>query len=134
MQKQETLRAFLAFGALVVSGAANSQDIRGVAQQFLQRLGVPCLAVLKVDYTDNLGEVATCQDGREWILLWVEGEIAFVHPRTREAYKWDREVYLSHSEIYLAPKQASPAKTQMGDAHHGGTPDEREASPVATFQ
>jgi hypothetical protein len=134
MQKQEILRALFALGALVISGGANSQDIRGVAQQFLQRLSVPCLSVLKVDHTDNLGEVATCQDGREWILLWVEGEIAFVHPWTREAYKWDREVYMSHSEIYLAPKQATPNKTQKGDAHHGGMPGGREASPVATSQ
>jgi hypothetical protein len=77
-----------------------------VARQFLQRLGVPCLSVLKVDSTDGLGEVATCQDGREWILLWVEGEIAFVHPQTREAYKWEREVYMSHPEIYSELKRA----------------------------
>jgi hypothetical protein len=134
MQKQGILRALFALEALVVSGGANAQDIRGVAQQFLQRLSVPCLSVLKVDYTDNLGEVATCQDGREWILLWVEGEIAFVHPRTREAYKWEREVYMAHPEIYLAPNQASPNKTQKDDAHHGGMSGEREASAVATSQ
>ncbi len=134
MQKQEILRVLFALGALVVSGEANAHDIRSVAQQFLQRLSVPCPSVLKVDYTDNLGEVATCQDGREWILLWVEGEIAFVHPRTREAYKWEREVYRTHPEIYLAPQQASPNETQKGDAHHGGPPGGRESPEVATSQ
>jgi len=47
-----------------------------------------------------MGEVATCQDGHEWALFWLEDEIAFVHPQTREPYKWDREVYMSHPEIY----------------------------------
>ncbi|MGD9884653.1 MAG: hypothetical protein AB7I59_30405 [Geminicoccaceae bacterium] len=105
-----------------------------MALQFLQRLSVPCLSVLKVDHTDDLGEVATCQDGREWILLWVEGEIAFVHPQTREAYRWDLKVYMSHSEIYLAPKPVTPDKTQKRDARHGEMPGGREASPVATSQ
>jgi hypothetical protein len=134
MQNQGILRALFALGALVASGSANSHDIRGVAGQFLQRLGVPCSSVLKVDHTDNLGEVAICQDGREWILLWIEGEIAFVHPWTRETYKWEREVYLSHPEIYLTPNQAIPNQTQKGDAHHGGMPAGRDASAVATSQ
>jgi hypothetical protein len=74
--------------------------LNGVTQRFLQRHDVPCLFVLKVDSSHGL-EVATCQDGREWGLFWLEDEIAFVHPQTREPYKWDRQIYMSHPEIYF---------------------------------
>ena len=57
-----------------------------------------------------MGEVATCQDRREWALFWLEDEIAFVHPQTRESYKWDRQIYMSHPEIYagLESEQRKP--------------------------
>jgi len=32
-------------------------------------------------------------------LLWIEDEIAFVQPTTRELDKWDWEVYLSYPEL-----------------------------------
>ena len=51
-----------------------------------------------------MGEVATCQDGREWALFWLEDEIAFVQPTTRELYKWDREVYIAYPALYGGSK------------------------------
>ena len=93
----------IALAALFLPGSAQAQDLNGVAHQFLQRHGVPCLRVLKVGSPRDLGEMATCQDGREWALFWLEDEIAFVHPRTGDAYKWDRQVHLSHPELYGGP-------------------------------
>jgi hypothetical protein len=90
----------VALGALFLSGGAQAQELNGVALRFLQRHGVPCLLVVKVGSPCDMGEVATCQDGREWALLWLEDEIAFVHPQTREPYKWDRQIYLSHPELF----------------------------------
>ena len=96
-------RTSVALAALFLSCSANAQDLNGVAQQFLQRHGVPCQRVLKVGVPRDLGEVATCQDGRDWALFWLEDEIAFVHPQTGDAYRWDRQVYLSHPELYGSP-------------------------------
>lgn len=89
--------AFLSFGA-------GSQDPSGVAYKFLQRHGVPCLSVLKVGTPYDLPEVATCEDGREWALFWLENEIGFVDPQTREAYRWDRQVYLLYPNLYSRPR------------------------------
>jgi hypothetical protein len=96
--------AGIALAALFLSCSTYSQELNGVAHQYLKRHGIPCLFVLKVGSSPyGLGEVATCQDGREWALFWLEDEIAFVHPRTRELYKWDRQIYLSHPEIFSGP-------------------------------
>jgi hypothetical protein len=97
----------IAFAALFLSCNAYAQDLTGVAQQFLQRHGVPCQRVLKVGVPRDLGEVATCQDGRDWALFWLEDEIAFLQPQTGDAYKWDREIYRSHPELYAGPAPAS---------------------------
>ena len=94
--------AFATFllATLFLPCSAYAQELNDVAHRFLRRHGVPCVLVLKVGSPRDMGEVATCQDGREWALFWLEDEIAFVHPQTREPYKWDREVYMSHPEIY----------------------------------
>ncbi len=97
----------VALATLFLSCNAYAQDLNGVAQQFLQRHGVPCQRVLKVGSPRDMGEVATCQDGREWALFWLEDEIAIIQPRTGDAYKWDREVYLSHPELYAGPAPAN---------------------------
>ena len=97
----------VALAALVLSGSAQAQDLNGVAHQFLQRHGVPCLRVLKVGSPRDLGEIATCQDGREWALFWLEDEIALIQPQTGDAYKWDREVYRSHPELFAGPAPAN---------------------------
>jgi hypothetical protein len=90
--------------ALVFSCSSHSQELNAVAREYLQRHRVPCLLVLKVGIPEALGEVATCQDGREWALFWLEDEIAFVQPTTHELYKWDREVYLSYPALYGSTK------------------------------
>jgi hypothetical protein len=97
----------IAFAALFLSCSAYAQDLNGVAHQFLQRHGVPCLRVLHVGSPRDMGEVATCQDGREWALLWLEDEIAFVQPQTGDAYKWDRDTYMSHPELFASPAPRS---------------------------
>ena len=85
------------------------------AHKFLRRHGVPCLLVVKVGSPGDMGEVATCQDGREWALFWLEDEIAFVHPQTREPYRWDRELYWSHPEIYAGPTPGSEHRILASD-------------------
>ena len=105
----------VALGTLLLSCSAYSQDLKGVSHQFLQRHGVPCLFVLKVGSTNGLDEVVTCQDGREWALFWLEDEIAFVNPQTREFYKWDREIYLSYPELYGGSKRTVHAELRVGD-------------------
>ena len=97
--------ALAALATLLHSSGLCAQDLKDVAHRFLQRHGVPCLLVLKVGSRHDLGEVAMCQDGREWALFWLEDEIAFVHPQTREPYKWDRAIYLAHPEIFIGPTQ-----------------------------
>ena len=105
----------IALGTLFLSCSTYAQELNGVAHKFLQRHGVPCLFVLKVGSPGDMGEVATCQDGREWALFWLEDEIAFVHPQTRESYKWDRQIYLSHPEIYAGPKPSNEHSVLVSD-------------------
>ena len=93
----------VALGALFLSCNSYAQELNVVAHKYLHRHGVPCLFVLKVGIPHDFGEVATCQDGREWALFWLEDEIAFVHPQTGELYKWDRQIYMSYPEIYSGP-------------------------------
>lgn len=90
--------------SLFLSPSAHAQQLNDAAHRFLQRQGVPCQLVLKVGSLDDLGEVATCQDGREWVLFWIEGEIAFVHPRTREPYRWNSQIYRAHPELFSGPQ------------------------------
>ena len=105
--------ASVALAALFLSGSARAQDLNGVAHQFLQRHGVPCLRVLKVGSPRDLGERATCQDGREWALFWLEDEIAFVHPQTGDAYRWDRQLHLSHPELYAGPPPGNQSHVML---------------------
>jgi hypothetical protein len=101
--------------ALFPSCSTYSQELNAVALQFLQRHGVPCRLVLKVGSPHDLSEVATCQDGREWALFWLEDEIAFIHRQTREPYKWERETYISHPGLYSDPKPSTENQTLSGD-------------------
>lgn len=99
-------RTSVAVAALLLPGNAHAQDahdLTAVAHQFLQRHGVPCPRVLKVGSPRDLGEVATCQDGRDWALFWLEDEIAFIQPQTGDAYKWDRDVHRAHPHLYAGP-------------------------------
>ena len=47
----------------------------------------------------------TCQDGREWVLFWLENEIAFVQPETRELYKWQWELNELYPQLYNVHKR-----------------------------
>jgi len=105
----------VALGTLFLSCSTYSQELNGVFHQYLQRHGVPCRFVVKAGNPDGLVDVAICQDGREWALFWLEDEIAFVQPTTRELYKWDREVYLSYPELYCGSKQTAYAELPVGD-------------------
>jgi hypothetical protein len=116
MHIQWILRALGALVTLVGSGNSQARDIHDVAQQFLHRHGVPCLTVVRVDSTHELGEVATCQDGREWVLFWLEDEIAFVDPESRQPYRWQRDVYVSYPGLYALSKPGTRDRTSRGEA------------------
>lgn len=100
----------IALGAPFLACSAYSQELNGIAHRFLQRHGIPCLSVLKVDFRDALGEAATCEDGREWALFWLEDEIAIVQAQTGELYKWDREIYRSYPQIYSGRAPPPPGR------------------------
>jgi len=106
-------RPAVAILALFLTFSLHSQDVHEVALTFLKRLGVPCLLITRVD-TAGLDTIATCHDGREWALYFVDAEVAFVDPQTREPYRWSREVYMTHPEVYGAPTRTSPADV-LGD-------------------
>jgi hypothetical protein len=105
----------VALGTLFLSSSTYAQELNGVAHKFLQRHAVPCLLVVKVGSPRDMGEVATCQDGREWALFWLEDEIAFVHPQTRELYRWDREIHMAHPEIYTGPTPGDQHQVLVSD-------------------
>lgn len=105
----------VALGTLFCSCRAYAEDLQEVARKFLQRHGVPCEIVLKVGSPRDMGEIATCQDGREWALFWLEDEIAFVHTQTGEAYKWDRQIYLSYPDIYSGLNSSSKHSILVSD-------------------
>jgi hypothetical protein len=109
--------AFATFllATLFLPCSAYAQELNDVAHKFLRRHGVPCVLVVKVGSPRDMGEVATCQDGREWALFWLEDEIAFVHPQTHESYRWDRQIHLSHPEIYAGPNPSSEHRILASD-------------------
>jgi hypothetical protein len=49
-------------------GANGQRSVAEVSLTYLQRHGVPCQSVVKVVSTNNLDEVAICQDGRERLI------------------------------------------------------------------
>ncbi len=68
---------------------------------------MPCQSVVRVDNTDNLDEVAICQDGREWVMFWLEDEVAFVRPGSRQLYRWSLDVNISFPDLYKGSQQIS---------------------------
>src|SRR6266853_6472917 len=84
-----TLSWILAPSVTLVALTASSQSQRHseVSLTYLQRHGVPCQSVVKVDSTDDMDQVALCEDGREWVLFWLEDEVAFVRPGSRQLYR-----------------------------------------------
>ena len=104
-----TLSWILASSVALVAPTASSQSqsLSEVSLTYLQRHGVPCQSVVKVDSTDNLDEVAICQDGREWVLFWLEDEVAFVRPGSRQLYRWRPDVNISFPDLYKGPQRIS---------------------------
>jgi len=100
------LSVFVLSASALLSFSAQAQDLQDVARRFLQHQSVPCGSVIKVDSPHGLDEVAVCDDGREWALFWVENEIAFVQPQTRELYRWQVEVYRSYPQLYRSTPSA----------------------------
>ena len=78
----------------------HAEELRNVTLQFLHLHAVPCGSVTKVESVLGMEEIATCEDGREWALFWLENEVAFVHPRTSELYRWQADVYKSQPQRY----------------------------------
>jgi hypothetical protein len=93
----------IGLGALSCS-STHAQELNDVTLAFLKLHRVPCLAVTRVG-TVVLDEVVTCEDGREWMLFWLENEIAFVNPQTRELYKWGWELNELYPQLYSAHKK-----------------------------
>ena len=102
---------------MALTGSSRSQSLLEVSLTYLQRHGVPCKSVVKIDSTDTLDEVATCQDGSEWVLLWLENEIAFVRPGSHQLYRWRRDVYNLYPYLYSIEKGESgpPRKSEPGE-------------------
>ena len=84
--------------------STHAQELNDVALAFLKLHRVPCLTVIKVG-TVVLDEVVTCEDGREWALFWLENEVAFVQPETRELYKWQWELNELYPQLYDVHRQ-----------------------------
>ena len=92
---------------VALTASSQSQSLSEVSLTYLQRHGVPCQSVVRVDSTDNMDEVAICQDGREWVLFWLEDEVAFVRPGSRQLYRWRPDVNISFPDLYKGPQRIS---------------------------
>jgi hypothetical protein len=84
--------------------SAHAEELNDVSLAFLKLHRVPCLAVTKVDIV-ILDDVVTCDDGREWMLFWLENEVAFVNPETRELYKWQWQLNEQYPYLYTVHKK-----------------------------
>src|ERR1700722_9172088 len=99
------IRRAIALAALFTAVESQAQELNEVALAYLQRHGVPCHFVARVDRAvQEFDLIATCHDGRRWALFFFEGEVAFLQPATGEPYKWRREVYESYPEVYVDQK------------------------------
>ena len=116
LQQQGLLSWIIAPSVALVAltGISRSQSLPDVSLTYLQRHGGPCTAVMKVDTTIDLDQVATCQDGSEWVLFWIEDEIAFVQPGSHQLYRWRRDVHTLHPYLYGRSKQISDAEFAGG--------------------
>lgn len=112
-----TIRAAVVLSAMF--GAVAAQELQEVAHAYLQRHGVPCRFVIAVDRpVREFDLVATCDDGRQWALFMIEGEVAFVQPEDGEPYRWQPEVYRSYPELYGngQPRDAAADSLRRGNA------------------
>jgi hypothetical protein len=97
----------LSVALVALTASSQSQSLSEVSLTYLQRHGVPCQSVVKVDSTDNMDEVAICQDGREWVMFWLEDEVAFVRPGSRQLYRWSLDVNISFPDLYKGSQRIS---------------------------
>ena len=105
------LRRILSTSLVTFSALATNawpQSLVETSLTFLLRHGVPCAVVVKVDSTYNSDQVATCEDGSQWVLFWLEDEIAFVHPSSQELIRWRRAINFSSADCY-GPEQTCEA-------------------------
>jgi len=101
------IRPAVVLAVLFTAVGSEAEEVNQVALAYLQRHGVPCLSVTRVDRpVQEFDLIATCHDGRQWGLFFIEGEVAFLQPATGEPYRWRREVYQSHPEVYVDWKTA----------------------------
>ena len=100
---------------VALTASSHSQTLSEVSFTYLQRHGVPCQSVVKVDSTDNMDEVALCQDGREWVIFWLEDEVAFVRPGSRQLYRWRPDVYISYPDLYESSQRIAKSEFVKGD-------------------
>lgn len=100
-----TMRPAIAVAVLFTALGSQAEELNEVAFAYLQRHGVPCLHVTRVDRpVRDFDMIATCHDGRQWALFLIEGEVAFLQPDTGEPYRWQRDLYQSHPEIFRYPQ------------------------------
>lgn len=120
------IRRAVALAALFTAVESQAQALDEVALAYLQRHGVPCLFVARIDRAvQEFDLIATCHDGRRWALFFFEGEVAFLQPATGEPYKWRREVYESHPEVYV--DQEVQAEHSLGPLAEPSRALERQA-------
>jgi hypothetical protein len=100
---------------VALTASSRSQSLSEVSLTYLQRHGVPCQSVVKVDSTIDLDEVATCEDGREWVMFWLEDEVAFVNPGSRRLYRWRLDVNRSFPYLYESSQRISKIELVGGD-------------------
>jgi hypothetical protein len=99
------IRWAVALAALFTAVESQAEELNEVALAYLQRHGVPCNFVVRVERAvQEFDLIATCHDRRRWALFFFEGEVAFLQSATGEPYKWRREVYESYPEVYVDQK------------------------------
>jgi hypothetical protein len=92
---------------IALTANSQSQSLSEVSLTYLQRHGVPCQSVVKVDSTDNMDEIAICEDGREWAMFWLEDEVAFGRPGSRQFYRWGPDLYSAFPSLYERSQRIS---------------------------
>jgi hypothetical protein len=105
------LQRTLATSLVIFSALATTiwaQSLVETSLTFLQRHGVPCAVVVKVDSTHSSDQVATCEDGSQWLLFWLENEVAFVQPGSQEPFMRRRAINFSSADCY-GPHQTCEA-------------------------
>jgi hypothetical protein len=100
---------------VALTASSHSQNLSEVSLMYLQRHGVPCQSVVKVDSTDDLDEVAICQDGREWVMFWLEDEVAFVRPGSRQLYRWRPDTNSAFPYLYEGSQRIPKIEFVGGD-------------------